>query len=61
MSPSDLKTLFEALSIAPAWMSKRFILRHYCGWSDDTINENATLRVEEDNQTKIGNKVGGYK
>lgn len=61
MSPQDLKTLFEALNICPAWMSKRFILKKCCGWTDEEINTNAQLRLDEDQQAKIGNKSGSYR
>jgi hypothetical protein len=61
MPSSELKTLFEALNIAPQWISKRFILEHYCGWSDQDIQRNATLRSEEEQQSKIGNKTGAYR
>lgn len=61
MSPGDLKTLFEALSIAPQWMSKRFILKNYCGWTDAEISANAEMRLEEEQQAKIGNRIGGFK
>jgi len=60
-SPQDLKTLFEAMSIAPVWLSKRFIMQDLCGWSEQKIAENATLKQEEDQQSKIGNKLGGYR
>lgn len=61
MSPQDLKTLFEALNIAPAWISKRFVLKKYCGWTDEDINNNATMKTDEEQQTRIGNKVGGFR
>jgi hypothetical protein len=61
MDPQDLKTLFDALNTAPSWLSKRFILKNLCGWPKEWIDENAQLRTEEETQTKIGNKVGGYK
>jgi hypothetical protein len=61
MSPSDLKTLFEALNIAPAWISKRFILKRYCAWTDQEIEENANQRLQEEQQAKIGNKTGGFR
>lgn len=61
LSPADLKTLFEALNISPTWMSKRFILKKYCGWTDEDINNNAQLRNDEEQQTKIGNKTGGFR
>lgn len=58
--PQELKTLFEAIQIAPSWMSKRFIMQELCGWDESRITRNVTLRNEEDQQSKIGNKVGGY-
>lgn len=61
MSPQDLKTLFEALNIAPQWLSKRFILKKCCGWTDDDISNNAQMRIDEENQLRIGNKTGAFK
>ena len=61
MAPQDLKTLFEALSIAPAWLSKRFILKKCCGWTDEDINTNAQMKIDEENQSKVGNKIGGFR
>jgi hypothetical protein len=61
IQPAELKCLFEALNIAPQWISKRFILEHYCGWSEQDIQRNATLRSEEEQQSKIGNKTGAYR
>lgn len=60
-SPDELKTLFEALSIAPSWMSKRFIMRELCGWPDEKIAENVMLRTEEETQSQRNNKIGGYR
>lgn len=60
-NPQELKTLFEALSIAPSYLSKRFIMKELCGWSDKMINDNASLKIDEEQQIKIGNKLGGYK
>ncbi len=60
-SPEELKTLFEAMNIAPGYLSKRFIMKDLCGWDDKLIEENVKLRMEEEQQMKIGNKVGGYK
>ena len=59
--PQELKTLFDALNQAPGYLSKRFIMKDLCGWTDAMIEENVKLRTEEDNQSKIGNRVGGYK
>jgi hypothetical protein len=61
MSPQDLKLLCEALNIAPSWLSKRFILKKCCGWTDADLNTNAAMKSEEDQQSKIGNKAGGYR
>jgi hypothetical protein len=59
--PDQLKTLFEALGIAPAYLSKRFIMKELCGWSDEMIISNMKFKNEEEQQTKITNKAGGYK
>lgn len=59
--PNELKTLFDAMNIAPGYLSKRFIMKELCGWSDKMIEENAKLRTEEEQQSKIGNRIGGYK
>lgn len=53
-SPDELKTLVDALNGAPSYLSKRFILRHLCGWSEELINENARMRLEEEQQKRIG-------
>lgn len=53
-TPEELKTLVDALNGAPAYLSKRFVLKHLCGWSDELINENAKLKLEEEQQKKIG-------
>jgi hypothetical protein len=60
-SPDELKTLFEALNMAPSYLSRRFIMKDLCGWDDKQIEENAKLRLEEEQQSKIGNRLGGYK
>jgi hypothetical protein len=57
--PNELKTLFEALNSAPAWLSRRYILKHMMGWTDDDLRINATLVDEEASQRKMGNK-GSY-
>lgn len=36
-------------------------MKDLCGWDDKQIEENAKLRLEEEQQSKIGNRVGGYK
>lgn len=60
-TPEQMKTLFEALNMAPSWMSKRFIMRELCGWSDEKIAENVMLRTEEETQSQRNNKIGGYR
>ena len=57
--PSELKTLFEALNTAPAWLSRRFVLKNMLGWTDDDLKQNALLVDEETAQRKMGNK-GSY-
>ena len=60
-SPTDLETVFKALTIAPNYLSKRFIMKELLGWDDDMITKNVKLRQEEANQERCGDKVGGYK
>ena len=60
-TPEELKTLMEAIGMAPSWMSKRFIMQELCGWSEARIKMNAQLKTEEDSQSNIGNRVGGYR
>jgi len=60
-TPQELKTLMEAIGMAPSWMSKRFIMQELCGWSEARIKLNAQLKTEEDNQSQIGNRTGGYR
>lgn len=58
-SPQDLKVLFEALNSAPSYLSKRYILRHMLGWSDEDLKTNMALIDEEQNLKRMG-KTGGY-
>ena len=60
-TPDDLQTLMEAIGIAPSWMSKRFIMQELCGWSEARIKRNMQLKQEEDQQTQMGNRTGGYR
>ena len=60
-TPQDLKTLFEAMQLAPSWMSKRFIMKELCGWNDASIELNVKLMREENAQTTKGDKIGGYR
>lgn len=60
-TPEQLKTLFEAMNIAPSWLSKRFIMTEMIGWSDEDIIKNAELKNQEDQNAKIGNKVGSFR
>lgn len=53
-TPDELKILVDALNGAPSYLSKRFILKHLCGWSDELIVENMRMRIEEKQQEKIG-------
>ena len=60
-TPEQLKTLFEAINIAPQWLSKRFVMKDLCGWTEEQIAENARLRQEEETQSQKGNKIGGFR
>lgn len=60
-TPEELLTVFQALTIAPSYLSKRFIMYQLLGWSDDIIAQNVKLRQEEINQERLGDKVGGYR
>lgn len=61
LSPLELKTLFEALTMAPSYMSKRFILTEMLGWSDEMVAKNMKLRQEEQQMEKVGDRAGAYK
>ena len=55
----ELKLLFEALNNAPSYLSKRFILKHMMGWSDEDLKLNLQMLQEEaDAKKQIGAK--GY-
>jgi hypothetical protein len=56
-SPTDLKTLVDALNGAPSYLSKRFILKWLCGWTDEMIETNMRMKQEEDYQHKTGEKT----
>lgn len=56
-TPDELKTLVDALNGAPSYLSKRFILRYLCGWSEELINENAKMKLEEEQQKRIGDNT----
>ena len=58
-TPADLKTLFEALNSAPSYLSKRYILKHMLGWSEEDLKINMLLMEEEANMKKLGQR-GGY-
>ena len=60
-TPDELKTIMEAINIAPSWMSKRFIMSELLGWSEERVARNVVLKQQEDQQTQIGNKAGGYR
>lgn len=61
LSPTELKTVFEALQIAPSYLSKRFIMTELLGWSDDVMAKNVKLRNEEISMEKMGDRAGAYK
>jgi hypothetical protein len=56
-SPEELKILVDALNGAPSYLSKRFILKHLCGWSDAMLEINAQMKKEEQQQSRIGDKT----
>lgn len=58
-TPQDLKVLFEALNSAPSYLSKRYILKHMVGWTDEDLKLNQHM-VEEELQFKKMGKTGGY-
>jgi hypothetical protein len=55
-TPSELKTLFEALNTAPSYLSKRYVLKNMLGWSDEDLRANLQMKEEEATQQKMGNK-----
>ena len=55
--PAELRILVDALNGAPSYLSKRFILKHLCGWSDEMIAENMRMKQEEEQQMRIGEKT----
>jgi hypothetical protein len=55
--PEELKILIDALNGAPSYLSKRFILKYLCGWSDEMIEENMKMRQVEDQQMRMGEKT----
>ena len=59
-TPSELKTLMEALQLAPAYLSKRFILQTLCGWTDDMIVDNMKQVQEEINAKRQNDHVRSY-
>lgn len=59
-TPEELKTLFEALTIAPSYLSKRFILKNLVGFTEEDLKANIELVDEEARQRKISNGRGTY-
>jgi hypothetical protein len=57
-TPQELKILFEALSIMPSYLSKRYVLKHMLGWSDDDLRQNITMMDEEANMKRLGQRGG---
>ena len=56
-TPEDLKILVDALNGAPAYLSKRFILIHLCGWSETMVEENVKMKNDEISMMNRGDKV----
>jgi hypothetical protein len=61
ISPNDLKTMFEAIAIAPTWLSKRFIMIELLDWPEELVTKNIKMKQEEINAEKVGDKVGAYR
>jgi hypothetical protein len=59
-TPEELKTLFEALSLTPSYLSKRFVLQHMVGFTEEDLRINISMMDEENTQRKIGNNRGLY-
>lgn len=53
-TPEELKILVDALNGAPSYLSKRFILKQLCGWTDEMLEENAKMKKQENEQNRIG-------
>lgn len=53
-TPEEFKMIVDALNVAPTYLSRRFILKSLCGWTDEMIQENQRLRGEENNETRMG-------
>lgn len=56
-TPEELKTLIDALNLMPSYLSKRFVLKTLCGWTDEMITDNAKYKTEESSQQKIGDNT----
>lgn len=56
-SSEELKLLFEALRIAPKYLSKQFILLELVGLTQEQLDRNKELLFKEENLAKIGDKT----
>lgn len=56
-TPEELKILVDALNQAPAYLSKRFILMHLCGWTKQMVEDNVKMKNEELAMMNQGDKV----
>ena len=56
----ELETLFRAVSSAPSYLSRKFILKVLCGWTDDMLDTNLKMRADESVATRNGDKFKGY-
>jgi len=59
-TPDELETLFRAISSSPSWISRKFILKELCGWTEEMLTENLKMRGDEANATRSGDKFKGY-
>ena len=56
-TPDELKIVVDSLNVLPSYLSKRFVLKHLLGWTDELIAENVRLKQEELDKEKIGDKT----
>lgn len=55
--PEELRILFDALNNAPTYLSKQFILKYLCNWSDELISQNVKMKTGELETKKVGDKT----
>lgn len=53
----ELKCVFDALNIAPSYLSKRFILLHMLGWDEEQLRLNMQLVEQEKEFARMGKNI----